>query len=297
MGIAVGIDIGGSKTHVIAARDGEVVLDCTTGSANLQSVSQELVCQRLDEIFARLDTGAVRSICVGAAGADSERQIGLLKAMLRERAPGAKVSAAHDTELLLPAAGKDTGIALLSGTGSVAFGVAPGGQSARAGGWGYLLGDEGSGFWIFREAVRHTLRADDRGEGHDELSRQLLRHCGCASAIELLDHAYAQQERRAWAKRAELVLALAEQGEPSAARIRERAALALLELAQTVRNRLGQEPIAGTLEVVLAGGLLTYTSSFQNEVRAKLLDAGFAEVSVLDKPPAHGALILAERNR
>ncbi|MGL6233875.1 MAG: N-acetylglucosamine kinase [Segniliparus sp.] len=299
--IALGIDIGGSKTHAVASLAGETVLDHTTGSANLQSVSRELVGQRLDEIFALVDTRSVGSICAGAAGADSERQIGSLAGMLRERAPLAEVAVVHDTELLLPAARKRTGIALLSGTGSVAFGSVRGGATARAGGWGYLLGDEGSGFWIFREAVRHTLRSDDRGEDQGELGRQLLSHCGCASAVELLDHVYEHQERGVWAKRAELVLALAEQGEPVSARIREQAANALAGLATTVQkrldreqSRLGQRPLAGTLDVVLAGGLLTNAPVFQSVVSAKLYEAGFSEVSVLEAPPALGALLLAE---
>lgn len=300
-GVALGIDIGGSKTHAMASAGGEAVLDYVTGSANMQSVSAEVVAERLDEVFGRLDARAVGSVCVGAAGADSERQVAVLARMLRERAPGAAVRVVHDTELLLPAAGKRSGIALLSGTGSVAYGRVRGGAGARAGGWGYLLGDEGSGFWVFREAVRHVLRAEDRGEPCGELGRALLAECGCSCAAELLDHVYARSERRVWAERAGLVLALAGRGEPSASRIREAAADALVELAVTLRDRLGRdragraaEPCSGTLGVVLAGGLLVNNPAFQSVVRARLREAGFADVSTLAAPPARGALALAQ---
>ena len=63
----------------------------------------------------------------------------------------------HDTQLILAAADVQDGIALISGTGSVAWGRTPDGRTARAGGWGYLLGDEGSGYWVGRQAVRHAL--------------------------------------------------------------------------------------------------------------------------------------------
>jgi glucosamine kinase len=289
--IALGIDIGGSKTHALASQSGADVLDFTTGSANLQSVSNELAGQRLHEIFDRLHEHQIGAICVGAAGADSERQVDFLTQMVLAQAPRARVHVVHDTELLLPAAGKETGIALLCGTGSVAFGQAEDGRSARAGGWGSLLGDEGSGFWVFREAVRHTLRQSDRGEKHDELSQALLAECGCRHAKDLLDHAYTNQERRTWANRAELVLRLAEDGMPSAVRIREQAADALVELARTARNRLG-----GALEVVLAGGLLLSDLALRGVVSRKLRESGFTKISTLDQPPALGALRLAQKS-
>ncbi|WP_281042321.1 N-acetylglucosamine kinase [Segniliparus rotundus] len=285
----MGIDIGGSKTHALATQDAVSVLDFTTGSANAQSVSNELAGQRLGEIFARLRTQEIGSICVGAAGVDSERQVDFLKQKVLALAPGARVHVVHDTELLLPAAGKETGVALLCGTGSVALGRSVDGRSARAGGWGSLLGDEGSGFWIFREAVRHTLGQSDRGEQHDELGEALLADCQCRKATDLLDHAYANQERRTWANRAELVLRLAENGTPAAVRIREQAADALVELARTVRSRLG-----GALEVVLAGGLLLGDLALRALVSQKLRETGFTEISALDQPPALGALRLAQ---
>jgi N-acetylglucosamine kinase-like BadF-type ATPase len=68
--------------------------------------------------------------------------------------PGARVRVVHDAHLVLAAGGLDTGVALIAGTGSVAWGACPDGPDARAGGWGYLLGDEGSATALFREDTR-----------------------------------------------------------------------------------------------------------------------------------------------
>ena len=95
----------------------------------------------------------------------------------RSRLPGAAVQVVHDTELILATAELTTGIALIAGTGSVAWGRDASGAVARAGGWGYLLGDEGSGYGIAREVVRHALRLADEGQPPDQLSEQLITAC------------------------------------------------------------------------------------------------------------------------
>ena len=126
----------------------------------------------------------------------------------------------HDSQLILAAAGVVDGIAVISGTGSVAWGRRDG-QHARAGGWGYLLGDEGSGYWVAREAVRRTLARIDRGEPADRLGQQLAADCGLQATEQLLDHFYAQPDRRYWAGRARVVFELANAGDPVSTQIVE----------------------------------------------------------------------------
>ena len=115
----------------------------------------------------------------------------------------------HDSALILAAAGAGTGIAVISGTGSVGWGRNSDGRVARAGGWGYLLGDEGSGYWVTRTAVQHALRRVDDGAPADLLSQQLAADCGLQRVEQLLDHFYANPERRYWASRARIVFELA----------------------------------------------------------------------------------------
>jgi glucosamine kinase len=75
--------------------------------------------------------------------------------------PAARVVVLHDARLVLAAAGQDEGVALIAGSGSVAYARDGRGREARAGGWGWLLGDVGSGAWMTREAAREVMRRAD----------------------------------------------------------------------------------------------------------------------------------------
>jgi glucosamine kinase len=125
---------------------------------------------------------------------DTPEQEQRLHRLVQAQIPGAAVRIVHDKALILAAAAVDHGIALISGTGSVAWGRAIDGRTARAGGWGYLLGDEGSGYAVGRRAVRHTLGQADRGLRPDVLAQQLAADCGLQDPGQLLDHFYANPE-------------------------------------------------------------------------------------------------------
>ncbi|MET0863056.1 MAG: BadF/BadG/BcrA/BcrD ATPase family protein, partial [Nakamurella sp.] len=173
----VGLDIGGSKTHAIAAgladRD-SAQQEVLAGSANLSSVGAAEVTRVLTEVFDRVGRAGVIAVCVGAAGVDSADQEHRLRDLVQAQVPAAAIAIVHDSHLILAAAGVEHGIALISGTGSVAWGRTADGTVARAGGWGYLLGDEGSGYWIGRQAVRHALQLVDRGQPPDLLAQRLV---------------------------------------------------------------------------------------------------------------------------
>ena len=116
----------------------------------------------LDLLAARdLTARDVAAVCAGAAGVDTPDGAARLRDLLAQRLPAAAIRVVHDSELILAAAGLDAGIAVIAGTGSVAWGRRDDGTAARAGGWGYLLGDEGSGYWVARE--RRPARTRRRG--------------------------------------------------------------------------------------------------------------------------------------
>ena len=91
------------------------------------------------------------------AGAEVPAARSRLEALLGRMLPGCRLSVVHDTRLVLAAAGLDSGIALVAGTGSVAYGRTANGREAQRGGWGWMLGDDGSGVWIAREAAREIM--------------------------------------------------------------------------------------------------------------------------------------------
>jgi glucosamine kinase len=283
--IVIGVDIGGSKTYGIRAVDGEPVAEAVAGSANVAAVGVPEAGRQLDALFAQMDVRGVDAVCAGAAGADGTESIAAITRLLADRVPGAQVSVVHDARLVLAAEGLDAGVSLIAGTGSVAWGRRADGTEARAGGWGYLLGDEGSGYRVALDAVRHALDRMDAGAPVDPLTTALLDSCGLAGPDELIDFVYSRQDRRYWAERAAVVTGLAAQGDPAAGVIIDAAADALAALATRVLGRLH---LPGP--VVLGGGFAVHQPLLQRAVCERL--AG-TEVRVLTHAPAVGAVRLA----
>jgi glucosamine kinase len=281
----IGVDIGGSKTHGIRAVDGVPVAEAVAGSANIASVGPAEAARQLNALFTQLGTAGVDAVCAGAAGADGTESVATLLRLFTERVPGAKVAVVHDARLLLSAAGLDAGVALISGTGSVAWGVRQDGTDARAGGWGHLLGDEGSGYRVAVDAVRHALDRMDAGEPVDALTETLLAQCGLTAPDQLVDHFYSTQDRRYWAERAPALTALAATGHPAARALLAGAADALVALAVRVLGRL---ELPGP--VVLGGGFAVHQPALQQAVRERLPGV---EVHVLAQEPVIGAVRLA----
>ena len=285
MRTVIGVDIGGSKTHGIRAVDGKQVAEAVAGSANVAAVGVAEASRQLDTLLAQLGTDGVDAVCAGAAGADGAESVATMVRLITERVPGAQVSVVHDARLVLAAEGLDAGVALIAGTGSAAWGRRADGAHARAGGWGHLLGDEGSGYRVALDAVRHALDLMDAGASVDALTTALLVGCGLDARDELIDFVYRRQDRRYWADRARLVTGLAEQGDPAAAGIVATAADALAMIARRVLDRLD---LPGP--VVLAGGFAVHEPLVRQAVRDRL--AG-TEMRVLTHPPAVGAVRLA----
>jgi glucosamine kinase len=291
-GQIIGLDVGGSKTHAVLADAAGVLAETVVGSANISSVGVAEASRQLSAALARLGGTDVRAVCAGAAGADAAEQRGQLAGLIAGLLPGAAVSVVHDAQLLLAAAGVTTGIALISGTGSVAWGIDATGRTRRAGGWGYLLGDEGSGYGVAVDAVRHALAGRDRGDAPDRLTDALVASCGLTGPDQLQGQFYAQPERRYWARQAGVVFTLAASGDTAARRIADDAAVALTALVRTVAERLHS-----TGPLVCAGGLITHQPSLLAGLRAALAADGITDIRLLDRDPVHGAVRIALRAR
>jgi len=190
----------------------------------------------------------------------------------------------HDARLVLAAAGLDIGIALIAGTGSVAYGRDERGAEARVGGWGWLLGDEGSGVWMVREAARELMLRRESNQRLGALGDRMLAATQSREILELTGKLHAMREPGRWAALASAVFDAADTDE-GAARVLERAADALAVLVDRVRERL---EVQGP--VVLAGGLLLNQPRLELLVKARVGNA----VS-LAEPPVAGAVRIAER--
>jgi N-acetylglucosamine kinase-like BadF-type ATPase len=289
----IGLDIGGTKTRGVRFEDGAPVADESVGSSNVQNVSPEEAAVNLAELFARIGGGDVAQVYAGAGGIDTDDDAAALAALIAPHVPGARITVVHDSRLLLAAGGASTGVAVIAGTGSAAWGKNGRGEEARAGGWGYLLGDEGSGYWLGREAVRHSLRRMNQGLEPDELTSALLTSCGVdhPNMLIALFHSPATG-RRFWAQQARLVVEAADAGHAPSLALMDQAGRDLADLAAQTVRQLGIEG-----PVILGGGLGMNVPRLQDSFRGALAAAGITDVRVLAQEPVFGVLqLVAEQD-
>lgn len=287
-GTVIGLDIGGTKTHGVRFENGTVVANETAGSSNVQNVSREEAARNLADLFARIGGGDVDQVYAGAGGIDTDDDAAALAALIAPHVPGARITVVHDSRLLLAAGDTSTGVAVIAGTGSAAWGRNAAGAEARAGGWGYLLGDEGSGYWLGREAVRHSLRRMNQGLEPDELTRALLAACGVDHPNKLISLFHsAQTGRRYWAQQARLVVDAAAAGHAVSGALVDQAGRDLAAMAEQTLRQLG---IDGP--VVLGSGLGMHVPRLQESFRTALAAAGISDVRILAQDPIFGVLRL-----
>ena len=284
----VALDIGGTKTHAVRYLGDQVVAEARTGSANVQNVSVDQARQALREAFTALGDEPVDLVIAGSGGIDTAADELALSGLIEQFAPKAEVRIVHDTRLILAAGYAQTGIAVILGTGSAIWGVNSDQRSARYGGWGYLLGDEGAGYWFGREAVRHALDEFNRAEQRSVLTSLLLEHCRCEHPEELIALFHGQTTREYWAHGASVVFDSIAAGDTAAKEILERAVTYVVTSIGEVAKQLEL-----TGPIVLGGGLVEHQRIYQQRLRAELGSAGFRDLRFLDQSPVYGAAVLA----
>jgi glucosamine kinase len=282
--VVLGLDIGGSSSRARLSQAGRVIAEAEGMGANVAELAPRLVERRLTALIGDLGTVHPVACCAGSAGAEVPEARAKLEKLLGRLLPGCRVSVVHDTRLILAAAGLASGIALICGTGSVAYGRDAGGREARVGGWGWLLGDEGSAVWLAREAAREVMSRADAGQPGGRLGEAMLLAVRARNASELTGRLHRFREPRRWAELAAVVFEQAGTDSGAQALI-ERAAAALSALVDQIHERLSLDG-----PVVLAGGLLLNQPRLEAAVRARLGPA----VVRLDEPPVAGAVRLAE---
>jgi N-acetylglucosamine kinase-like BadF-type ATPase len=286
----IGIDIGGSRSRARLWAGGRITAESEGPSASLPAAGADAARAALGALLAGLSLDPaqpVDAICAGSAGLSVPGAREFLREQLVPLTRTGVVVIVSDAMLVLPAACLDAGIAVICGTGSVAVGTFAE-RTVQVGGWGYLLGDEGGGYWIVREALRTLLQRRDQGCSPGDLGRELLSATGSVDMAALQRRYYAQPHLpRDWARLARTVL---ESADPAAADIASRAANAASALAAEAA-RLLDPP--GRFPVVLAGGLMA-SASFRQAIAAGVAKTSpWADVRVLDDAPVGGAVRLA----
>lgn len=294
----LGIDAGGTKTVCcLADGEGRVLGEARGGGANLQAEGElgvEKVLHAVMEEATRGRVSDVDAICLGMAGVDRAGDGAVVRAIMRRIGARSRVVVVNDALVALVAGvGEAPGVVIICGTGSIAYGRNASDQAARAGGWGHVLGDEGSGYWIGRRALRAVARAADGRGPATTLTPRVLAHFSVAAPSDLVYEIYDRQLRHhAIAQLARLVQQARDEGDEVATQILEQAAHELVRAARSVIERLAltEEPV----QFVLAGGVFSGVPWLCDELHRRLpAIAPRGAVSRLAVEPALGAVQLA----
>jgi glucosamine kinase len=192
----LGIDGGGTKTTCVVADECSILGTATSAGSNITRLGEIRVREALHAAVrdacavAKLDAQQIDRACVGLSGAGRPEVREAVLHMMREILRG-QIEVVTDLETTMQAAfGDGPGVITIAGTGSIAYGRDAEGRTARAGGWGLAISDEGSGQWIGRAAVSAALNAKDAGED-PPLLRMILSLWNLNSLDELVRHANA----------------------------------------------------------------------------------------------------------
>lgn len=295
----LGIDAGGTKTVCqLANEHGEVLAEARRGGANLQASGELEVEKVLHEVMEEaIGDHDVRptAICLGIAGVDRPDDARVMQALMRRIGYKAKVLVVNDALIALEAGapGGQPAVVIISGTGSIAYGRNANNQAARAGGWGYMLGDEGSGYWIGRAALRAVLREADRRGPATQLTGLLLNYYGVARAQDLIAQVYHGGLRpSAIASLAQCVQGAFSDGDAVAIGILRNAADQLESSGLSVARRL--DLVGSEFPFVLSGGIYRAVPWLEEELTRRLQMASpRSRTTLLSDEPAGGAVRLA----
>jgi N-acetylglucosamine kinase-like BadF-type ATPase len=294
----LGIDAGGTKTvGLLADQQGRVLAEARAGGANLQTHGElgveKVFHELIEELEAKLSgEQRIDAVGLGIAGVDRPRDETVVRGILRRLGHRQTARVVNDAVIALVAGAPERfGIVILAGTGSIAYGLDANGRSARAGGYGYLLADEGSGYWLGQEALRAVVKSSDGRGPKTALVERVLGSFGIDSVDELLPLVYEQEmPKYRIAALASLVDEARAAGDQVARRIVEGAAAELALGARSVARQLELGPDAFPL--VLAGGVFRACPTLP-ELLQERLEMPTAQLRRLAVEPAMGAVALA----
>jgi N-acetylglucosamine kinase-like BadF-type ATPase len=270
----LGIDGGGSKTTCVVGDEVSLLGSAIAGPSNITRVGEGRARESLHEAIhracadAKIDPMHVGRACVGVAGAGREEIASVLHRIVAEVISG-EIEVVGDMQIALHAAlGAGSGVIVIAGTGSIAYGRDAQGKTARAGGWGFAVSDEGSAHWIGRSAVAAVLSAADQA-GDDRTDNQASGHASplfdemkSIWKVESLEQlARGANSNPDFAALFPGILAAAEAGDERARQVLRQAGRELAQLAGMVVRRLFKEAIPRHSEAIplaMAGGVFRY---------------------------------------
>lgn len=304
--LLIGVDGGGTKT---AAWIGlceqaklHVVGQGESGPSNPKAVGYPEALNNLEAAIAdafrdaRLNRQPAAAACLCIAGIANADEQHPLRDWLDAQAIAQRYELAMDVEAILAVAGGtelDGGIALIAGTGSIAWGRNAQRQTARCGGWGYLLGDEGSGYAIALDALRMACRSADGRSVDSRLLHAFMQELQVEDSRQLIQRVYDPSTSRSQlAALSRLVFELSD-SDAAAAKVIDSAAGQLAEMVSVTARKL-RLPEKDFL-LAMAGGNLVHQPAYRASVLAKLtVEYALHPRSLTVEHPVAGALRLAK---
>lgn len=293
----LGIDGGGSKTRaVVVDAQGNERGRGLTGSANYHTVGLELAVLHIRQAAEEAAQEArcslpVEAAWLGLAGIDRPPDSALLVPQLHFLARSLRLT--NDAELVLSALEEKPGVALIAGTGSIALGQDSRGKIERSGGWGHILGDEGSGYDIGRRTLQAAAKAADGRGPKTSLLELVLNHWQLSSADEMIGKVYGREDKAMIAEISSLTFRAAREGDKIARKIVQKAARELAQAVIAVADRLNLQE--QELSLALGGGILLHEADFRSMVLRHIQKHFSLEQVAFVKEPALSAACAALR--
>jgi N-acetylglucosamine kinase-like BadF-type ATPase len=303
----LGVDGGGTSTVAWLAEPGRRILGRgTAGPSNAKAVGLDAARLALDAAIraafddARLAPAPVDVACFGLAGFDrrSDRQI--LADWAEEAGWARRLVTANDGDLVIAAGTpQGWGIGVIAGTGSIAVGRTADGRTARAGGWGHKIGDEGSAYAVVLDALRLVARRADGREpphpsGRDDLTERLCAALNVNDPSEIVTTIYAPEfDRSRMAALAPEVLAACQANSEATEFLLAPAGRALAEMVVAVARSL--EFSSNVLPLGAAGSFLLSATAVRQAMIDGVTRLGYQPAVTLVPHPVGGAVLLAEK--
>lgn len=319
MNYVAGIDGGGTRTSVVLARtDGEIVHSFSAGPLNYNGQDEAVVAGSLQALADGLaaaiaaasgSAGTDRriadggegtashlssclAICIGAAGISHPLVAGRLTTILRGYGYQGELLLVGDHETALCGAhGGRSGIVLIAGTGAICYGRSPAGDTHRAGGYGHLIDDGGSGYAIGRDLLAAVVQAADGRIGPTRITELVYERLSLSTVPELIGYVYdPARSKRDIAALAPLLSLACEAGDEQALRIAERSADELLQPIAAVAERLDLQEGA----LALLGSVLTANRHVRDALHGRIAGR-YPRMTVVEPQydASYGAVLLA----
>lgn len=317
MAYVIGIDVGGTKTECLFQRidialsnnvsqnhelpiiTGEGCNPNVVGYKRMKKILEKLIKQGLDKYS--IPPTEISSICIGLAGVGRDQEKEQVEHRLLEIIAKLDLSEnipyfiCNDAHIALRGALSPTakeGILVISGTGSVAFGINREGENYRSGGWGHILGDEGSGYEIGLQALRKVCSAFDQREKKTLITQLVLKELNLNTETELISYMYTTpKEKKEIAFFAKFVIQASEENDEVASKILKRAAA---ELVQHVKSLFRQtRSFDSSTPVVTAGSIFQYSSIIQEYFKREIKEEKLGSYHESISSPVEGAARIA----